>query len=277
MKPLTEKTYVDQALANGHGVTWLDSGRIPIADEKLPTGSGNRDGIGNTYQLKDWISHNSGNITSPQGRFPANLLVSDDVLNDGVERKSGWCDSDKTNKVGNTWDISRGKEHTGIHISDTGSFSRYFSLDSWWDERIKKLPESVQKTFPFMIIPKASKAEKNKGCEDLPEQNMRYQDNRGNSLECFEMEGSGRKTKTVSSNHHPTVKSLKLFSYLITLGSREGDLILDPFAGSGTSAVACKALNRHYVCIEQESEYVAIAEARIKAEHSQPELQLAGG
>ena len=51
---------------------------------------------------------------------------------------------------------------------DVGEFSRYFNLDAWWESRIKQLPESVQKTFHFMIVPKASKSEKNKGLDKLP-------------------------------------------------------------------------------------------------------------
>lgn len=54
-------------------------------------------------------------------------------------------------------------------------------------------------------------------------------------------------------------------SYLITLGSRKGDIILDPFVGSGTIAISAKMLERKYIGIEREKEYVEIAEARIKA------------
>jgi len=75
---------------------------------------------------------------------------------------------------------------------------------------------------------------------------------------------------------HPTQKPLIVIEHIIKIATNVNDLVVYPFAGSGTTAVACKALNRHYICIERESEYVTIAEARIKAEHSQPELQLAG-
>lgn len=64
---------------------------------------------------------------------------------------------------------------------------------------------------------------------------------------------------------HPTVKPLKLLAYLITLGSRAGDVVLDPFLGSGTTAIAAKQLGREYIGIEREKEYVEIAEARIKS------------
>lgn len=71
--------------------------------------------------------------------------------------------------------------------------------------------------------------------------------------------------KTERVNSHPTVKPLKLMSYLITLGSRPGDTVLDPFLGSGTTAIAAKKLGRKYIGIEREADYVKIAEARINA------------
>ena len=52
--------------------------------------------------------------------------------------------------------------------------------------------------------------------------------------------------------------------YLIKLVSKEGALVLDPFLGSGTTAIACVKLNRQFIGIEKEEEYCKIAEARIK-------------
>ena len=57
-------------------------------------------------------------------------------------------------------------------------------------------------------------------------------------------------------------------SYLITLGSREDDLVLDPFVGSGTTCIAAKLMNRKYIGMEMDDEYVVIAEERIKAHKS---------
>ena len=62
---------------------------------------------------------------------------------------------------------------------------------------------------------------------------------------------------------HPTQKPVALFEYLIRTYTNEGDLVLDPTAGSGTTAVACRKSNRHYICIEKEPEYCAIAEKRL--------------
>ena len=53
-------------------------------------------------------------------------------------------------------------------------------------------------------------------------------------------------------------------SYLVTLGSRNNDLVLDPFIGSGTTAIACRILNRKFIGFELSKEYHQIAEARLK-------------
>lgn len=62
---------------------------------------------------------------------------------------------------------------------------------------------------------------------------------------------------------HPTEKPLKLFQYLVKVSSNENDVVLDTFAGSGTTGVACKNLNRDYILIEKEPEYIKIIEERL--------------
>ncbi len=78
--------------------------------------------------------------------------------------------------------------------------------------------------------------------------------------------GIDGKSKQPSRNSHPTVKPLKLMSYLITLGSRPGDIILDPYGGSGTTGIAAYQLDRDFILFESEPEYHEIAEARLKNE-----------
>ena len=64
-------------------------------------------------------------------------------------------------------------------------------------------------------------------------------------------------------NHHLTAKPVSLCKYLINLTTREDQVVLDPFAGSGTTCVAAKQTNRHYIGIELNGEYVNIAQRRI--------------
>ena len=86
---------------------------------------------------------------------------------------------------------------------------------------------------------------------------------------------SDRSNSGEIANTHPTVKSRHLMKYLITLITPENGTVLDPFCGSGTTAVACKELGRNYICIEKEKEYFDIACDRISQprEYSETELE----
>ena len=62
---------------------------------------------------------------------------------------------------------------------------------------------------------------------------------------------------------HPCAKSLLLYTWIISKLTNENDIILDPFLGSGTTAVACKQLNRKYIGIEINPDYCRIAKERL--------------
>jgi len=252
MKPLSEKTYVDQALKNGKGITWLDDCRIPYESESVDTrrnARGGDNGLGGSDTFKIRERH-AEDQPSQSGRFPANLICSDDVLNDGKVRH-------RAGNVGNTV-----KENTHNWVgdkyveriipNDSGSFSRYFDLDKWAN------------TLPFLIVPKASKSEKNKGL-DTPYDIKQSMGDYGEQTDFSCPDGAhrvGNKGESKARNDHPTVKPLKLMSYLITLGSREGDTVLDPFGGSGTTALASKNLGRKCIISEVNEKYCEIAMKR---------------
>ena len=284
MKPITEKTYVDQALNNGKGVTWLNDVRIPT-DESLDGGAYAKNPT--PREGKDmWTSDRkedtkcferggAGDYQQPEGRFPSNLIVQDDMLNDGLTRPKG-KHTDSGSASGGIWSESTGKP-AGRTYGDEGSYSRFFDLDRWWESRVTELPESVQATFPFMIVPKASKAEKNVGCDKfearLPDTNdfKNLPAARSNSINT----SSGKPRKVLpSKNHHPTVKPIELMSYLVTLGSRKDDLVVDPFVGSGTTCIAAKLLGRNYMGVEKDEDYAMIATERVKS-HQPKENQKA--
>jgi site-specific DNA-methyltransferase (adenine-specific) len=93
------------------------------------------------------------------------------------------------------------------------------------------LPDNIKMTYPLIQTPKPAKKEKNYGTTNHP-------------------------------NVHPTCKPIKLMSYLITLFTRPGDWVLDPFGGSGTTGLACKLLDRNHIYIDFTQEYYDIAEER---------------
>jgi site-specific DNA-methyltransferase (adenine-specific) len=98
------------------------------------------------------------------------------------------------------------------------------------------LPDNIKMTYPFLQVPKPAKKEKNMG---------------------------------VDKNNHPTTKPVKLMSYIITLFTREGDWVLDPFLGSGTTGVASKLINRNFVGIEREQEYMDIVKERCEVDRDE--------
>ena len=64
---------------------------------------------------------------------------------------------------------------------------------------------------------------------------------------------------------HPTQKPLKLIQRLIYASSNEGDLIVDPFGGSGSTAISSLILNRKCITIEKDSQYISLLNSRIDA------------
>jgi hypothetical protein len=227
MKPLSEKTYVDQALKNGKGITWLDDGRIPT-DTPWSRSTTTKDDIrgGNTVKGEvRRIETGESQAMNSRGRFPANLLVSDEALNGHSKffDLDAWAEAVRG--------LSRVQDFD--ELPDKVCVTQPNSQEVNGETRPEKLPMEQSAgldKLPFLIVPKASKSEKNAGTD---------------------------------KNHHPTVKPLKLMSYLITLTTREGDTVLDPFVGSGTTVVAAKQLGRIGIGIEREQEYAVIAAARL--------------
>ena len=127
---------------------WLDDCRIPFVDsdwdsaiEKrksfVKTGNGHKDSyVGGILQNPI----DTMNSINQQGRFTPNLLVCDDMLNDGSIGKSNGSND-------YNWDLSNNNNPTkitkniksGIHFNDKGTNSRYYDLDKWFDKVIDEI------------------------------------------------------------------------------------------------------------------------------------------
>ena len=246
MKPGKKKTHLDVALTNLKGITWLDYCRIPYVGKDF-AGAGHRTAtFGNQETIPGGNGSGSWEVNQ-HGRFPANLLVSDDVLDDGKKHPGGGVGGRSKHSRGEGYGFKPQGESAPEVPKDNGGYSRFFSLDAW-----------AERNLPFLIVPKPSKAEKEmglgKGADKIVES---YNQKHSEKNVPHKARPSGRK------NNHPTVKPVKLMAYLITMGSREGDLILDPFAGSGTTCMAAKRLGRRFIGIELSEEYREIAEKRV--------------
>ena len=291
MKPIKEKTFVEQAMKNGKGITWFEDCRVPLQedvdDKRLVAGgswdtsktakdvysggyAGNRVSApmkttkrearsdGSVFKSSGFKSENN-NVAeaSPAGRFPSNLLVSDCSLDlgkivRGTKPHNITASPEAiTNSNEKGWGNITNPENSFGNFGDDGDFSRYYDLDTWYSQ--------------FIITAKPSKSEKNKGLDGIEATFQAGADYRPSNMEAALSGSSGkpyaRYTKT--QNVHPTVKPVKLMTYLITLGSRQGDLVLDPFAGSGTTAIASWIANREWLAIEKDPEYFKILTARV--------------
>lgn len=102
---------------------------------------------------------------------------------------------------------------------------------------------------------KASKKERNAGCEGLEFETKVFRPGEGLG---------GQQIISKTKNNHPTVKPLKLMEYLIKLVTPKGGTVLDPFMGSGTTGIASKLEGFEFVGIELDKEYFKIAKARIE-------------
>jgi DNA modification methylase len=157
-----------------------------------------------------------------------------------------------------------------------------FSEGSYIDKvlNFEALPDNIKMTYPLIQTPKPAKKEKDFGMngeeKPLRETSGGTRDYNARCASC------GKKfIGSVSiicdcdnpitdnqvfknKNNHPTVKPIKLMSYLITLFTRPGDFVLDPFGGSGTTGLACKLLDRNHIYIDFTQEYYDIAEERFQ-------------
>ena len=72
---------------------------------------------------------------------------------------------------------------------------------------------------------------------------------------------------------HPTQKSEKLIAKIMLASSSEGNVIFDPFLGSGTTSVVAKKLKRNFIGIEVEKQYCVWAEQRLEMACDNPDIQ----
>jgi site-specific DNA-methyltransferase (adenine-specific) len=171
--------------------------------------------------------------------------------NDGLGRPYGG-----ENKVYGSYGMERGTK-TGDAL--TGRWPANFIHDGS-KEVVGLFPETGKSSRTYKKQVRKRSGFKLSGSEDNV-QEANAPDNYGDSGSAarFFYCAKASKSERGEGNTHPTVKPLALMKYLITLGLPPGGIVLDPFCGSGTTALACKELGRNYICIEKELEYYQIA------------------
>jgi site-specific DNA-methyltransferase (adenine-specific) len=258
MKP-NKGSYAENALKYGVSGLNIEGGRI---------------GFEKDINLKEWKTErktdggsgwgfrgNKSPSPQPQGRFPANLILScecDEVVEGEVRGdKRGITFDKKASSIYGSKSIStkaeiknpNGKENVIIH---TNPECPCYMLDEQSGElksgERKRTEDNKNSIFGFG----GGKSIKNSG-------------GASRFFYCAKSSRSERNMGEINCSH-PTVKPLRLMEYLCILTKTPtGGVVLDPFLGSGTTAMAAKKTGRDFIGIEKEEEYCKIAEARIKA------------
>jgi len=104
---------------------------------------------------------------------------------------------------------------------------------------------------------------KDKGKPSLSTFNFSSQSTMHNTFVTGSLQGKERLRGKDGISIHPTQKPLSILKKMISISSKEGDLVLDPFMGVGSTAVACKELNRNFIGCEINSKYIEWANKRI--------------
>ena len=110
----------------------------------------------------------------------------------------------------------------------------------------------------FFYCGKASKKEREWGTEGLEEKELCMSGAKSNKAEDI-----GLNKTTIRKNNHPTIKPFGIMEWLIKLITPEGEIVLDPFMGSGTTGIMCVKNSRDFIGIEMDEHYYSISQTRI--------------
>lgn len=233
-KPLSEKNVAENVLKWGTGGINIDGSRVETSDTYKANGMNS---LGVMHD-DNWQPKNIIQEMNPQGRFPANLI------HDGSKEVVDLFPNSKSTQGKN---VAR-KDTENVAMSGK-NYARFNEVEGYNDSG---------SAARFFYCAKASKAERNKGLNSFEEQKV-------NDGRITPIDNPFQRGETDRRNTHPTVKPIALMEYLVNLVSRENAVVLDPFAGSGSTLIACKKLGRQYIGIELDPEYCKIAEARLNA------------
>jgi hypothetical protein len=196
-----------------------------------------------------------------QGRWPANLVLS----------HSEWCEPGACLPG---CPVALLDAQSGVLTSGVGAIKRASSKGTRGnDYGAESRPAGTAMVCygdtggasRFFYISKPTTAEREENVRDLPRRSAGELVDRddGSAAMGSPRTGAGR-TSRGRANIHPTVKSVSLMSWLITLVTPPGGLVLDPFAGSGTTGVAAIRLDHRFLGFEIDPDYYRVALAKLE-------------
>jgi len=237
-KPLIG-TVAQNVLTHGTGALNIDGSRVGIAGGTTRSGESTHLSPSGAFTT----GHQIAELNT--GRWPANVIHdgSDEVL-EGFPvtgpAKSGKRNPNGKKQTNAFGDYGGQPDAIGGHDDNGGSAARFF------------------------YCAKASKSERNAGLEGLPER--RESDREKDDG----VGGDNPRTNEAKQNFHPTVKPLALMRYLVKLVTPPSGTVLDPFLGSGSTAVAAILEGFEWIGCEMTEDYFLIIEARVEWALNQP-------
>jgi site-specific DNA-methyltransferase (adenine-specific) len=242
-KPLVG-TVADNVLTYGTGGLNIDGSRVDYQKtEKVQTFWNNRGTSAfNVLENEGGISPTTGEAYDPsKGRFPAN------VIHDGSDEVVALFPDTAGNHGGRVaiskFEFGAGN---GSKISATNAKQDFGSAAR------------------FFYCAKASKRDRNEGLDGFEVISPAKLVNRKEDSAGMKNPRAGAGRTSGSANHHPTVKPTDLMRYLCRLITPRGGIVLDPFMGSGSTGKAAMLEGFDFIGIEQEIDYLKIAQARIE-------------
>lgn len=251
-KPL-EGTVAANLLKHGTGAINVDACRVEYASKEDQAAAG----AAAQRSLQPYLDKQDA------GRWPPNLLLCHDP------RCTDTCvEGCAVEEIGRQSGERPGMSGGGAHAAnyqggmfgaidcthnarnDTGTAARFF-------------PTFRYQHADFFYVPKASRAEREAGCDNLPAKSRGEITGREDDAPGCDNPRSGKRAAGSIRNHHPTVKPIELMKWLVRLVTPPGGLVLDPFAGSGSTGCAAVAQGFRFLGLELLPDHVAIANARI--------------
>lgn len=235
-KPL-EGTVTQNVLKHGTGALNIDATRVPFGEEQINLSRKQRQ-----QQFDGGIDFGASGLIGTEintykegGRWPANFIHdgSNEVLELFPDAKGG------------TWNTTNGARPFNNNGEPT-------------DYKTTGQDKSNGSAARFFYCAKASSSERNLGLDDLPDRKQDEDD--------YERAGTTNprnRSQKIRKNHHPTVKPVALMRHLIKMVTPPNGIVLDPFMGSGTTAVAATLDGIRWVGCEMNEEYAQIIWARV--------------
>lgn len=294
-----EGTYIDNVLKYGVGAVNVEETRIGMNgdDPNIRVNPTKSNGLNSCFNIGD-VDYARG--PEVKGRFPANLLLSHspECRQVGVKRVKNKGGVPQTKEVKDSSTRLLGKERTGFtHYFDPDGKETVEAWECVDDCPVRLLDEQSGEL-------KSGKPGKKWGINDGPAYGAEsrpagtmmtgigdtggasrffkiFKDERGDEMETSVRDNTqqdsfpsplstcrfkycAKASKREPYNDHPTLKPVKLMEHLVRLVTRPGQLVLDPFMGSGTTLVAAIQCGREAIGIEQDRHYCDIAERRVE-------------